>query len=67
MRAERFDVAVIFIPREAIIDAVEAGIPTVVALTEHIPAHDVLDIFASLRGIRRQRSRVSKIGAPHHQ
>jgi succinyl-CoA synthetase alpha subunit len=54
MRSERFDVSVIFIPpamaREAIIDAVEAGMPTVVALTEHIPAHDVLDIFAALRG-----------------
>jgi succinyl-CoA synthetase alpha subunit len=53
-RAERFDVSVIFIPpataRAAIIDAIEAEIPTVVALTEHIPAHDVLDIFAALRG-----------------
>ena len=36
--------------RDAIIDAIEAGIPTIVALTEHIPAHDVLDIFAALRG-----------------
>jgi succinyl-CoA synthetase alpha subunit len=53
-RAERCDISVIFIPpamaRDAIIDAIEAGIPTVVALTEHIPAHDVLDIFAALRG-----------------
>jgi len=53
-RAERCDLSVIFIPpamaRDAIIDAVEAGIPTIVALTEHIPAHDVLDIFAALRG-----------------
>jgi len=54
MRAGRYDVSVNFIPptmaRDAIIDAVEAGIPTIVALTEHIPAHDVLDIFAALRG-----------------
>lgn len=54
MRAERFDVSVIFIPpataRDAMIDAIEAGISTIVALTEHIPAHDVLDIFAALRG-----------------
>ena len=54
MRVEPCDISVIFIPpamaRDAIIDAVEAGVPTIVALTEHIPAHDVLDIFAALRG-----------------
>jgi succinyl-CoA synthetase alpha subunit len=53
-RAVNCDVSVIFIPpamaRDAIIDAVEAGVPTIVALTEHIPAHDLLDVFAALRG-----------------
>jgi succinyl-CoA synthetase alpha subunit len=48
------DVSVIFIPpamaKEAIIDAIEAGIGTIVVLTEHIPGHDVLDIFARARG-----------------
>ncbi len=54
MRADPCDISVIFIPpamaRDAIIDAIEAGVPTVVALTEHIPAHDVLEVFAALRG-----------------
>ena len=47
------DVSVIFIPpamaKDAIIDAIDAGIGTVVALTEHIPGHDVLDIFARVK------------------
>ncbi len=48
------DISVIFIPptmaRDAIIDAIDAGIGTIVVLTEHIPGHDVLDIFARARG-----------------
>ena len=48
------DVSVIFIPptlaRDAIIDAVDAGVTTIVTLTEHIPGHDVLDVFAHVRG-----------------
>ncbi|MCC8294854.1 succinate--CoA ligase subunit alpha, partial [Staphylococcus pseudintermedius] len=42
------DVTVIFIPpamaKDAIIDAIDAGIGTIVTLTEHIPGHDVLEI-----------------------
>jgi succinyl-CoA synthetase alpha subunit len=49
----RCDISVIFIPpsmaRDAIIDAIDAGIGTIVTLTEHIPSHDVLDIFARAR------------------
>jgi succinyl-CoA synthetase alpha subunit len=48
------DISVIFIPpamaKAAIIDAIDAGIGTIVTLTEHIPGHDVLEIFARLRG-----------------
>ncbi|HEY0220042.1 MAG TPA: succinate--CoA ligase subunit alpha [Afipia sp.] len=47
------DVSVIFIPptmaKEAMIDAIDAGVGTIVALTEHIPGHDVLEIFAQLK------------------
>jgi succinyl-CoA synthetase alpha subunit len=43
-----FDIAVMFIPpaaaKEAALDAIEAGARTVVILTEHIPAHDVMAI-----------------------
>ncbi len=50
------DVSVIFIPptmaKDAIIDAINAGIPTIVVLTEHIPGHDVLDVFARARGTK---------------
>ena len=55
-RAGPCDVSVIFIPpamaRDAVIDAIDAGIPTIVVLTEHIPARDVLDIHARARGSR---------------
>jgi succinyl-CoA synthetase alpha subunit len=48
------DISVIFIPptmaKDAIIDAIDAGVGTIVVLTEHIPGHDVLDVFAHARG-----------------
>ncbi|MEA1833384.1 succinate--CoA ligase subunit alpha [Methylobacterium durans] len=53
-----FDWAVMFIPpaaaREAALDAIEAGASTVVILTEHIPAQDVIAIHhaAARRGTR---------------
>ena len=50
----RCDASVIFIPpalaKDAIIDAIDAGVKTIVVLTEHIPGHDVLEVFARLRG-----------------
>jgi succinyl-CoA synthetase alpha subunit len=57
------DVSVIFIPptmaKEAIIDAIDAGVDTIVTLTEHIPSHDVLEIFA------RQKISKSRIVGPN--
>jgi len=48
------DISAIFIPptmaKDAIIDAIDAGIGTIITLTEHIPSHDVLEIFARIRG-----------------
>jgi len=48
------DISVIFIPptmaKDAIIDAIDAGIGTIITLTEHIPSHDILEIFARIRG-----------------
>jgi succinyl-CoA synthetase alpha subunit len=48
MRETPFDIAVMFIPpnaaRDAALDAIGAGAKTLVILTEHIPAHDVLAI-----------------------
>jgi succinyl-CoA synthetase alpha subunit len=53
-RQVRCDVSVIFIPpalaKDAIIDGIDAGVGTIVTLTEHIPSHDVLEIFARLKG-----------------
>jgi len=53
-RHTKCDVSVIFIPpalaKDAIIDAIDAGVGTIVTLTEHIPSHDVLEIFARLKG-----------------
>jgi succinyl-CoA synthetase alpha subunit len=52
-REQHCDISVIFIPptmaRDAVIDAIDAGVGTIVVLTEHIPSHDVLEIFARAR------------------
>lgn len=62
-RQTRCDASVIFIPpmmaRDAVIDAIDAGIKTIVVLTEHIPARDVIDIHA------RARSAGSRIVGPN--
>ncbi len=53
MANEPVDIALMFIPpmraKDAAIDAIEAGARGLVILTEHIPSHDVLDIFAHAR------------------
>jgi len=53
MQDAPFDVAVMFVPppaaRDAALDAIEAGARGLVILTEHIPSHDVLAIFAGAR------------------
>ena len=58
MKVAPFDTAVMFIPpsmaKDAALDAIAAGTRTVVILTEHIPAHDVMAIHtaAHVRGTR---------------
>ena len=51
--AGTFDIACMFIPpmmaRDAAIDACEAGAKLLVCLTEHIPAHDVMEMHAAAR------------------
>lgn len=48
-----FDVALMFIPpmaaKAAAIDACEAGAKLLICLTEHIPAHDVMEMHAAAR------------------
>ncbi|MCW2306636.1 succinate--CoA ligase subunit alpha [Rhodobium gokarnense] len=52
-KAGAFDVALMFIPpmaaKAAAIDACEAGAKLLVCLTEHIPAHDVMEMHAAAR------------------
>ena len=52
-RPARFDIALMFIPpmaaKAAAIDACEAGAKLLVCLTEHIPAHDVMEMHAAAR------------------
>lgn len=52
-KADPFDIAVMFIPplaaKAAAIDACEAGAKLLVCLTEHIPAHDVMEIHAAAK------------------
>jgi len=51
--AGSFEIALMFIPpfaaRAAAIDACEAGARLLVCLTEHIPAHDVMEMHAAAR------------------
>jgi succinyl-CoA synthetase alpha subunit len=51
--AGQFDVALMFIPplaaKAAAIDACEAGARLLICLTEHIPAHDVMEMHAAAR------------------
>ena len=58
-RATPCDLSVIFIPpmmaRDAVLDAIEACVRTIIVLTEHIPMQDVLDIHARAR---RSQSRI---------
>lgn len=52
-RAHRIDATVLFVPparaKDAVIDAADAGIGTIVCLAEHIPSHDVMAMLAVAR------------------
>jgi len=52
-RSEGIDVAVLFIPpmgvKDAVLDAVRAGIRKIVCLTEHVPVHDTMAMLAEAR------------------
>lgn len=58
MARTAFDIAVMFIPpaaaKGATIDAIEAGAKTVVVLTEHIPARDVMAMHQAARQHKTQ-------------
>lgn len=49
--SQPIDASVLFIPpmgvKAAVLDAIEAGVCTVVVLTEHIPSHDVMHFLAA--------------------
>ena len=54
MREVGFDVSVLFIPplgvkAAAALDAIEAGCPRLVVLTEHVPVQDVMEVLAAAR------------------
>ncbi len=53
MRETGFEVSVLFIPplgvKAAALDAIEAGCPRLVVLTEHVPVQDVMEVLAAAR------------------
>ena len=53
VRAQAANTAMVFVPprfaADAILEAADAGIPTIVCITEGIPAHDMLRIYAHVR------------------
>jgi succinyl-CoA synthetase alpha subunit len=59
MRSSGADVSVVFVPpagtKDAVIEAVDAGMPLVVVITEGVPVHDSADFFsyAQARGTTR--------------
>lgn len=48
------DISVIFVPapfaKAAMFEAIDAGVPLIVCITEHIPVHDMLAVRAKLKG-----------------
>ncbi len=56
--ARKIDAAVLFIPpfgvKDAVLDAIDAGIGKIVCLTEHVPVHDTMYVLAAARerGVR---------------
>jgi succinyl-CoA synthetase alpha subunit len=46
--------SLIFVPAafaaDAVYEAVDAGVPTVICITEHVPAHEMLRVYAYVRG-----------------
>lgn len=51
--AHAIDVSVVFVParfaKSAAIEAIEAGVPTVIVLAEFVPVHDTMEILATAR------------------
>jgi succinyl-CoA synthetase alpha subunit len=52
-KAHRLDASVLFVPplaaRAAALDAIHAGVPNIVLLTEHVPYQDVMEVLAEAR------------------
>ena len=52
-RSHSIDATVLFVPparaKDAVVDAAEAGIGTIICLAEHIPSHDVMAMLAVAR------------------
>lgn len=52
-RSHPIDATVLFVPparaKDAVVDAAEAGIATIICLAEHIPSHDVMAMLAVAR------------------
>lgn len=53
-KEQQLDVSVLFVPplraKDAVLDAVAAGVRKVVCLAEHVPSHDVMEMLAVARG-----------------
>ncbi|MCI4368784.1 MAG: succinate--CoA ligase subunit alpha [Thermoplasmata archaeon] len=70
VRATSANASVIFVPapfaKDALVEAVDAGIPLAVVVTEHIPFHDMLSMYhyARLRGARIIGPNCPGIAAP---
>lgn len=54
MREHRIDVSIVFVPPQnagaAMIEAIEAEVPVIVAVTERVPLHDMVKVRAALAG-----------------
>ena len=64
------DATMIFVPpaftADAILEAVDAGIRTVVAITEGVPVLDMVRVYDSRRGTAASRARRPELPRRHH-
>ena len=71
MAATGADVSVVFVPpagtKAAVIEAVDAGIPLVIVITEGIPVHDTAEFwaYASAKGNTTRIVGPTAPGSPH--
>ena len=63
---EGANASLIFVPArfaaDAIFEAVDAGVQTVICITEHVPVHEMLKAYTYFRSLSSEKGRVTMVG-----